>query len=58
MIKLTKLELFCGEPDEVVGYNLMLYNFIVDFCGMIKLYLVMSCHSWSDMQLNHTSFAL
>ena len=38
--------------------NLMLYNFIIDFCGMIKLYLVMSCHSWSDMYLNHISFVL
>ena len=38
--------------------NLMLYNFITDFCGMIKLYLVMSCHSWSDMHLNYTSFVL
>ena len=29
-----------------------------DFYGMIKLYLVMSCHSWSDMHLNHTFFVL
>ena len=24
--------------------DLMLYNFIIDFCSMTKLYLVMSCH--------------
>ena len=44
--KLTKWELF----------YYMILSF--DFCGMIKLYLVMSCHSWSDMHLNHTSFIL
>ena len=38
--------------------DLMLYNFVIDFCSMTKLYLVMSCHSWSDMHLNHTFFVL
>ena len=55
MTKWTKWELFCDESDVV---DLMLYNFITDFRGMIKLYLVMSCHSLSDMHLNHTSFVL
>ena len=38
--------------------DLTLYNFIIDFCSMTKLYLAMSCHSWSDMHLNHTFFVL
>ena len=42
----------------MVWYGLMLYNFIIDFCGMTKLYLAMSCHSWSEMHLNHTFFLL
>ena len=35
------------------------YGYIIlsfDFCGMIKLYLVMSYHPWSDMHLNHACF--
>ena len=35
-------------------YGYILLSF--DFCGMIKLYLVMSYHSWSDMHLNHACF--
>ena len=30
--------------------NLMLYNFIILFCGMIKLYILI-CRSWCDMHL-------
>ena len=38
--------------------NLMLCISSFDFYGVIKLYLVMSCHWWSDMHCNHTSFVL
>ena len=32
--------------------------FSLIFVAWLKLYLVISCHSWSDMHLNHTSFVL
>ena len=57
--KINKMSHFAESQMKWCDMNLKCYIILLlDFCGMIKLHLVRSCHSWSDMHLNHTSFVL